>query len=94
MESDTRFSIPKKARKGIGRKLKTDVRGETNVLPPRSQMLPPDEQVENVGTSNMEMEWSEATSIRIYDDPSLQGEGSHQRYQNARRSRRAYLWRI
>ena len=64
--------MPKKATKGIGRKFKTNVREEASALPSRSQMHPPEVQMEGVETSNLEMEWSEATSIRIYNNSSLE----------------------
>lgn len=41
-----------------------------------SQLFPPDEQVEGVGMSNMEKEWSKVSSYKIYEDPPLQLEGN------------------
>ena len=66
----------KKATKGVGCSINSNAIRETNNIPSMSQLFPPDEQVEGVGMSNMEKEWSKVSSYKIYEDPPLQLEGN------------------
>lgn len=64
--------MPKKAKKSVRRKYKVNTTRETEVDTSRSQIDPSELQLKDTVVSNLEIEWSEAARVRIYETSHLE----------------------